>query len=216
MLSIYRDKAPTQHRVNKLVGLLVSAAEADDEGRAVVAEALKHVARTAVGRQLIANTGQLQLIAYVLIDPDVCDEVAGLVLNLTYPSDVDSTVRGTLVDGGVVRNLTAMLEFGCPIGKRAALGALQNLTIGCQSRGSCAHGAGCRTFKVSRSMKRIALPSPEAPCCTFPPTSPPHSADALTGTPLGETQVLLCRAHWRRATVVVWPRRLCPAQTLKC
>ena len=60
--------------------------------------------------RLIANTCKLSGLPALLVDADLCEEAAGLVLNLTFPADQDSTVRSTLVGFNVVTNLTGMLE----------------------------------------------------------------------------------------------------------
>ena len=67
------------------------------------------------------------------------------------------------IDSNVIKNLSAVLEFASSTGKLAALGALQNLAIGCSSQRACNHGLGCRSFKVLPRPVRNALRAQKGP-----------------------------------------------------
>ena len=72
------------------------------EARNACAAQLKCIARSGHGRALIANTSKLAQLAVLLVDADTCEQVVGIILNLSYPSETDCTVRNALVDGGNV------------------------------------------------------------------------------------------------------------------
>ena len=60
---------------------------------------------------------------------------------------------------GVITYLSALLEFATCSGKLAALGALQNLVIGCNSSAVCTHSMGCRCFKNLVADTESTLPA---------------------------------------------------------
>ena len=126
--------SPTELGIRALVRLLLSHNAVSDKDRNKAANLLKAHARSERGRYHIVQTGCIQEIVHLLLDPDVVVSVCCLVLNLAYAKATTEVSRLKLVEADVCGKLVQVLECARLDGKKAALGALLNLSLGSEDR----------------------------------------------------------------------------------